>query len=233
MFAADRCFDFARALANHSVILVNTRFVELGSDASQLFGRYIIALTLSAAFARGRSGDPVFLYVDEFQEFVDEEATARHFRLAREYNLGIIAAHQNMFDIKMSESLRTVISGNTRIKYCARVAGADLPYMLRDLGCSEALLNQQVPNEEKKLVNFACVIRGFPPFQASTKYPNITDEMRLSVKAPPVTFLKQPKPSPQVVCPTQTAPKATPPKVLTPQNQDPEQIDDPDSASVW
>lgn len=177
MFTAPQSLDFTACLNEKKIILVNTRAAEIGVDASQLVGRYTIALTLSAAFARGRNANPVWLYVDEFQDFVDEEATPRHFRLAREYRLGIIAAHQNMFCNELTETLRTAISGNTAIKYCAKVSGADRAYMLRDLGCDDGFLDQQVSDKTRQLVRFACAVRGHQPFSVSIKYPSITPDM--------------------------------------------------------
>ena len=195
MFTASQSLDFAQALNEKKIILVNTRAAEIGLDASQLVGRYIIALTLSAAFARGRNANPVWLYIDEFQDFVDDEATPRHFRLAREYKLGIIAAHQNMFCNELSESLRTAISGNTAIKYCAKVSGADRPYMLRDLGCDEAFLDQQVSDKAQQLVKFACAVRGYPPFSVSVKYPSIIPNMLTETAPQPLKAIAPPKPS--------------------------------------
>ena len=102
MFAAGQnklsIFD---CLQQRKMVLINTAMPQLGSKASQLLGRYFIAATLNAAFARAAipksQWTPAFLIIDEFQDFADEAKTPELLRLAREYNLGVIIAHQNMF----------------------------------------------------------------------------------------------------------------------------------------
>jgi hypothetical protein len=133
---------------------------------------------LSAAFARGKSGPPAFLYVDEFQDFVDEEATPRHLRLAREYNLGMILAHQQVYCNEFNDSIRSSVSSTT-IKYCSKVFGQDRSYMLRDLGCEEAFLDAQTPDHKNHTVKFACVLKGQPPVSVAVDYPNIVPSMQM------------------------------------------------------
>jgi Type IV secretion-system coupling protein DNA-binding domain len=168
--------DLEKCLQERSIVLVHTGLTSLGPMESRILGRHIINLTIGAAFARGTNGPPAFLFIDEFQDFVDEQATAKQLRLAREYNLGIICAHQNMYCDELNDALRSAISGNTAIKYSAKVYGSDKSYMLKDLGCDEQFLDAQVQDKEKQLVRFACVVKGYPPFPVSIKYPNITPE---------------------------------------------------------
>jgi hypothetical protein len=235
MFTAPQSLDFIQALNEKKIILVNTRAAEIGTDASQLVGRHIIALTLSAVFARGRNANPVWLYVDEFQDFVDEEATPRHFRLAREYKLGIIAAHQNMFCNELTESLRTAISGNTAIKYCAKVSGGDRAYMLRDLGCDEAFLDQQVSDKAQQLVKFACVVRGHPPFSVAIKYPSIAPDMLSDAQAQPLQAVQTHKPPATDGLRADQSPptEADPPSIPPPDSPPPAKTEDSDSATDW
>jgi len=235
MFTAPQSLDFIQALNEKKIILVNTRAAEIGMDASQLVGRYIIALTLSAVFARGRNANPVWLYVDEFQDFVDEEATPRHFRLAREYRLGIIAAHQNMFCNELTESLRTAISGNTAIKYCAKVSGADRAYMLRDLGCDEAFLDKQVSDKAQQLVKFACAVRGHPTFSISVKYPSITPDMLSDAKPQPLQATQTHKPpeTSGLRALERMPAEADPPIIPQPVSPPSTKTDDSDSATDW
>jgi hypothetical protein len=169
--------DFVGCLQKRKIILVNTAFEEVGLEASQLIGRYVISLVLASAFARGRDGPPAFLYIDEFQDYVDEDATPRQLRMAREYNLGMILAHQQMFCNEFTESIRSSVSSTT-VKYCSGVSGVELSYMLKDLRCEQEFLDQQVPDHTRNVVKFACAVKGHPASSVEITYPNITEDMR-------------------------------------------------------
>jgi hypothetical protein len=160
------------------IVLVNTRLLELGLDASRLIGRYIISLTFSAAMARGRGGRPAFLYIDEFQDYVDPVETARQLRFAREYNLGYICAHQNMFCAELDDDIRTAISTNTAIKYCSRPKGLDTNYMARDFDCDPSWLASCVSNKTHGI--FGCSVPGSQPFKQSFPFDKFIPELFMS-----------------------------------------------------
>jgi hypothetical protein len=175
--------NFVECLQQRKIILVNTAFEEVGIEASQLIGRYIISLILASAFARGRDGPPAFLYIDEFQDYVDEDATPRQLRMAREYNLGMVLAHQQMFCNEFTESIRSSVSSTT-VKYCSGVSGVELSYMLKDLRCEQEFLDRQVPDHTRSVVKFACAVKGHPASSIEIKYPNITEEMQVARMRP-------------------------------------------------
>ena len=68
--------DMFEALQNGSVVLINTSKALLKTDASALFGRYMIARVISAAFERialpAAARNPAFLIVDEAAEYFDD-----------------------------------------------------------------------------------------------------------------------------------------------------------------
>jgi hypothetical protein len=66
------------------------------NEDHQTLGRYIITLVQDAIHSRPER-HPVYLVIDEFQEFADKEKTPRLFRLLREYGGGAVVAHQNMY----------------------------------------------------------------------------------------------------------------------------------------
>jgi hypothetical protein len=170
--------DFGKILADGKIVLVNADFTDIGVAESKFIGRHIINQVLGAAFSRGRGGRPAFLFIDEFQDFVDEQSTPKQFRLAREYNLGIICAHQQMFCPELSDTLRSTLSSTT-IKYVSKLGGKDRGYMLNDLDCTEEFLNRQVPDHDNKLVKFGVFVKGQPPSSIAIKYANITPEMQM------------------------------------------------------
>jgi hypothetical protein len=171
--------DMGKCLRERKVVLVHTGFSN-GLIESQLIGRHMINLTLGAAFARGRTGDQAFIFIDEFQDYVDEDATPRHLRLAREYKLGMLCAHQNMYCAEMTENICAAISGNTNLKFCSNVSGADRTYMLRDMGCDPEFLDDHFNDKERKRVKFAARLPGSPAFSIGLPYPNIRPDMQMT-----------------------------------------------------
>jgi hypothetical protein len=144
------------------IVLINTAMPQLGSAASQLLGRYFIAMTLNAAFARfaipKEQWTPAYLVIDEFRDFADEEKTPEMLRLAREYNLGITIAHQNLHCAELNDAVRNAISTNTSIKYAASPEGNDLGYMARDMRCETDFLKTLTKHGD--IAKFACYVRG-------------------------------------------------------------------------
>jgi hypothetical protein len=164
-----RKFDMFQALQQKKIVLVDTQMSLLGSESSSLFGRYIISLTLNAAFERfaipRKEWNPAYLIIDEFQHFADELKTPEMLRLAREYNLGITIAVQDMHGKPFSDSLRTAVSTNTSIKYASSPEGVDLAYAARDLRCEQDWLRQRTKTPTH--AQFACFVRGH------TNHPNV------------------------------------------------------------
>ena len=77
MFSAhDNKLDMFDAMQSGSIVLVNTSKALLKTDASALFGRYMIARVIAAAFERiaipAQQRNPAFLIVDEAAEYFDE-----------------------------------------------------------------------------------------------------------------------------------------------------------------
>lgn len=180
MFAAPQCrVNFIECLQNRKIILINTGMNDFERKDSQLIGRYAISMTLGAAFARGSipkaQWNPAYLFIDEFQEFADEQKTPELLRLAREYHLGVVLAHQNMYCDELNDSLRTTISTNTSIKYAAAVEAQDIGYMARDLRCEPDFMRSHKVTDTH--VNFACFVRNFldHPMSISVRRGNIQD----------------------------------------------------------
>src|ERR1019366_6533313 len=92
--AQENRFDMFDAIQRGKTVIVNVPFALLTSAGAELFGRYMIASTLAASFERVTIRDkskwrPAFLYIEESQEFADENKTPELLRLAREYKLGV------------------------------------------------------------------------------------------------------------------------------------------------
>lgn len=205
--ASENKLDMFDALQTKKLVLVNTAMNVLGAEGSQIFGRYMIAQTLNAAFERitvDRSQwKPAHLYIDEFQLFADEQMTPQMLRLAREYNLGITMAMQDFHGRPFNDALRVSISTNTSIKYSSSPEGVDLRYVAQDLRTTPDFLQQQTKSGNN--VRFACYARGQTQTAVSTTArigaleaePKMTDahfSMRQLVNA---KLLAVPSPAPQ------------------------------------
>ena len=100
MFTTSNKIDFYDELQNKgSIILVNTSEMLLKSEASPLFGRYVIARTMASAFERAAIPEhkrrPTFLIIDECAPYVDDTFDKLLTRL-RQFKLGVCAAFQHM-----------------------------------------------------------------------------------------------------------------------------------------
>jgi hypothetical protein len=163
MFVAkENILDLGECLAQRKIVVVNTSLAQLSPEGSQLLGRYVIAMALSAAYARSAipksQWHPTYLVVDEFQDYADEEKTPELLRLAREYNLGVVLAHQSMHCEEIKEGLRTAISTNTAIKYAASPEGRDASYMANNMRSTPEFLGEQ--QRKGSDARFACYVRG-------------------------------------------------------------------------
>ncbi len=185
--ARERKLDLLDCLQNRSIVLVNTGMNTMGGDASQLLGRYIIALTLNAAFARftlpKNQWHQAHLYIDEFQEFADDDKTPELLRLAREYKLAVTLAHQEMHGAGVTDKIRSAISTNTTVKYSSRPEGADINYVARDMRCDPDFLTKMTKTATE--ARFACFVRGMTehPFAVSVPFGNIQREPQMSAEA--------------------------------------------------
>ena len=145
-------------------------------------------------------------------------------RLAREYNLGVTLAFQEIHGKPFNDSLRASISTNTSIKYASSPEGTDINYVARDLRCDVEFIRAQTKTSTHG--KFACFVRGLlerpvsltVPFGNIQAEPQMTTEQhsalrkankeRLSANpepeasAPEPEVHSQPKPSSAPVAPT-------------------------------
>ncbi len=123
---------------------------------------------------------PAFLYIDEFQEFADENKSAELLQLAREFKLGVLVADQDIAS-QLSEKLRSALATNTTIKYVSSLGGADANFMAREMNCEAELFQQAI--KAPTHARFAGFVRGYTPqpvifelpFRAIEKEPAMTE----------------------------------------------------------
>lgn len=184
--ARERKLDMFDALQTGKTVIVNLPKALLGQEGMELFGRYIIALTLASAFERITIPDrtqwhPAFLYIDEFQEFADETKSAELLQLAREFRLGVLVAHQDITS-QLTESLRSALATNTTTKYVSSLGGLDANFMAREMNCDADFFQRAVKTSTH--ARFASYVRGLTPqpvifevpFRAVENEPQMTAE---------------------------------------------------------
>jgi hypothetical protein len=160
MFDSRTCsVDINDCIEKKKIVLVNTRLVEMGNK-HQVLGRFIISLFQQAVLGR-KSTHPAFIFIDEFQEFADEEKTPQLLRLIREYKGAACIAHQNMVCAELTANSQAAISTNTIIKFASKPGADDLNRACKDLNTDpDFLTNVCVKENDNSLFRFGCFFPG-------------------------------------------------------------------------
>jgi len=150
--------DMFDAIQNGNVVLINTSKALLKTDASALFGRYMIALTIKAAFERVATErrTPAFLFVDEAAEYFDENVETL-LTQARKFNLGVVIAHQHLD--QLSSGLRSSVAANTSIKLAGGVSDKDARGLAPDMRTSADFITSM--KKQDRSTEFACYVRNY------------------------------------------------------------------------
>ena len=161
MFAARiNRLDMFEALQTGSVVLINTSKALLKTDASALFGRYMIARVISAAFERiavtAEKRNPAFLIVDEAAEYFDENLETL-LSQARKFNVGVLFAHQHLD--QLTPALRAAVAANTSIKIAGGVSDKDARALASDMRTTPDFIAGMA--KHAKSTEFACYVRNY------------------------------------------------------------------------
>ena len=151
--------DMFDCIQSHNIVLVNTRKALLKTDACALFGRYMIAQTMSAVFERvavpENQRNPAFLIIDEAADYFDESLESL-LTQARKYHCGVLFAHQAMS--QMSQSLHGIVAGNTSIKVAGGISDKDARALAPDMRTSSDFLTNLKKTQD--YCQFAAYIRN-------------------------------------------------------------------------
>lgn len=161
MFAARiNRLDMFEALQTGSVVLISTSKALLKTDASALFGRYMIARVISAAFERiavtAEKRNPAFLIVDEAAEYFDENLETL-LSQARKFNVGVLFAHQHLD--QLTPALRAAVAANTSIKIAGGVSDKDARALASDMRTTPDFIAGMA--KHAKSTEFACYVRNY------------------------------------------------------------------------
>lgn len=161
--ASENNVDFFQWLQQGKVVLISVPVALLGVSGTQLFSRYMVALTLAGAFERitipKKKWKPAYLIIDEAQFVMDEVKTQELLQQAREFKLGVTLAHQQIKG-QLTETLFSTLSANTAIKYCATRSSQDASAMARDMRCEPEFITNQKLDRDARKAHFACFAAG-------------------------------------------------------------------------
>lgn len=160
MFASrSNRLDMFEAMQRGSIVLINTSKALLKSDASALFGRYMIARVIAAAFERvaltRERRIPAFLIVDEAAEYFDDNLETL-LAQARKYNVGVLFAHQHLD--QLSPSLRAAVAANTSIKLAGGISDRDARTLAADMRTTPDFIADM--KKHHRSTEFACFVRN-------------------------------------------------------------------------
>lgn len=151
--------DLFDVLNKGGIVLVNTSKDFLKTESSSIFGRYIIALTLKAAFERATLPQdqrrPTFLWIDEASEYFDDNIDNLLIQ-ARKFKLGIIMAHQYLG--QLSRNLPASLMTNTSIKFAGGLSDRDARVMAPEMRTNSEFLTSMTKARDQ--TEFAAFVRN-------------------------------------------------------------------------
>jgi type IV secretory pathway TraG/TraD family ATPase VirD4 len=132
--------DIEEALNSRKLVVFNLSKSRLGSDTSEAFGRFIIALVQSAILKRvsQQKGErvPVHMFIDEFQNYVSasmKEVLAE----SRKYGLHLTLAQQYVGQ-EMDTAFKDAILTNTQIKMTGLGSNKTVAPIAKEMGLDES-----------------------------------------------------------------------------------------------
>lgn len=162
--------DIFELLNEGKIILINTAKDLLGQEGSAIFGRFFIALIAQAAVQRATipayEREPSFVYIDEAQDYFDENIS-HLLNQARKYRVGLIFAHQNLDQLGLG--LRSSVLASTTIKFAGGLSAKDAAVLDSEFRCSpEFLLSQK---KRRDHTEFACYVKNYTSKALSVTVP--------------------------------------------------------------
>jgi hypothetical protein len=191
-------FDMFTEMNQGKLILINTAKSLLKEQGTEVFGRFFIALIAQAAQERATLPDfdrlPCFVYVDEAQDYFDENISII-LSQARKYQVGMVLAHQYLG--QLSNGLQEAFEANTSIKLAGGVSARDARALASQLSADPDLIQRQPKG------SFATYIRGLTeravpmsfPFFVLEKKPRASGDRRHAIREYSRSHYAEPLPS--------------------------------------
>ncbi len=181
-------FDIREVMDGKKILIVNLSKGRVGEQNAFLLGGMLITKIYLAAMSRASASEselkalpPFFLYVDEFQSFVND-SFADILAEARKYKLNLTIAHQ--YIDQMPETVQSAVFGNVGTTIAFRVGPFDAAKL-------EKIFTPKFLEEDLVNLGFAQIYLtlmidgvGSPPFSAQTLPPieNAMQGLRAGLK---------------------------------------------------
>jgi hypothetical protein len=128
-------FDLRRVFTERKILLVSLSKGLLGPETSALLGSLVVSQLWQATLGRSaippERRHPVFVYVDEFQDYMHLPLDfADALTQARGLGVGFVAAHQYMH--QLDPSMRSAVLANAQSRVAFRLPGEDARVMAAD-----------------------------------------------------------------------------------------------------
>jgi hypothetical protein len=161
MFSHPRnALDMKAALDQGKVILINTAKDVLKAEASQMFGRYMIALIMQAALERAADLEhlrrPAFVYIDEAADYFDENIDTLLIQ-ARKYKVGLTFAHQHLD--QLGTKLYSSVMTNPAVRFAGGISASDARALAPEMRTNADHL--LTPKKTDRATEFATYVRNY------------------------------------------------------------------------
>lgn len=238
MFSAPtNSFDAFAAMQEKRIVLINTSMQLLRAEASSVFGRYMLAQILSAAYQRVNVAPHdrhlALVIVDEAAPYMDH-TVERILTETRKFGVGLLLATQ--FLEQLPANVKAAINGNTAIKLAGPVGHSDATALGREMFTSGDFI-RSMRRVEKQYTELACHIRNVTPTAVRVAVPFFLLED--AVGNMPETFddgmqhsTHEPIVDPEISAEAQRPDESVEPNIETSPTS-PTSDDDPATPSTW
>lgn len=127
-------FTFEEVLRDNKILLINLNGVRVGEATASITGTLLMN-ALWSAVRTVRKSKPSFLFVDEFQDFVNLPVNAADMLAKmRSFGLGMVLAHQDLDQLSKVRGLEQAVLANARSKVIFQTSARDARAMQREFG---------------------------------------------------------------------------------------------------
>ena len=158
--APENRFDAYEAMQERKIVIVNTDRNLLGDHGSAIFGRFILAQCLAAAFQRPKAARHLALIVCAAAKAYLDDQSQKILSDARAFGLGLLLATQH--PDQLQEGVRKEVINNTSIKFAGPAAYSVVAQINRDMRCDPGFI-LDMKKQERSHAEWACYIDNLTP----------------------------------------------------------------------
>ena len=181
------------ALNSGKIVVVNTSKEFFKAEQSAFFGRFFIALTLQAIEERAgipeRHWHPTLLYIDEAQEYFDDQI-AKIITELRKYNCGLVFCHHDL--AQLPQAIRSA-AARCAVQMIGGAIDTDARALASDLRTTSQFILEQKrdPRSPPQFTEYACYVRNQTQHAISLRVPFYTLEKLPTMDDPAHEILRQ------------------------------------------